>query len=229
MLADLRNWLRDPLLAVAAVGPVVLALVVRLGAPAVEDLAAPAVSLPTYYPVVVGALSVLYGFVVGMFLLEDRERGVLTAYRVTPLAGRGYLLYRCLTAYLQSAVATLPALALVGLVDVPLSVLFGTTAMAALGGPAFALAFGSLAENTVGGIALGKLANLVVLAPAVVVAVVPVPLQFLAGVLPTYWPVKAVEAGVRGDSAWPLFVAVGVGAYVLVLGGLGRLFVRRAD
>lgn len=232
-LADLRNWVRDPMLAIAAVGPFALALVIRFGAPLVAGLAAPTVALEPYYPVVAGSLAAfgpsIYGFVVGMFVLEDRELGMLAAYRTSPLAARGYLLYRGGTAYALSLAATLPALAVVDLVAVPPAVLIGTAGVAALGGPAIALGFATLASNTIEGIAISKLINLVVLGPAVVVAVVPEPVQFLAGVAPTYWPVKAFVTGAAGDPAWPLFLLGGVIVHLLALAGLARWFGRRAD
>lgn len=226
--ADLRNWLRDPMLLVAASGPLALALVVRLGAPAVAALARPVAALPPFYPVLVGALSVfgpsIYGFLIGMFVLEDREQGVLAAYRTSPLSARGYLLYRSATAYLLGVVATLPAVVVVGLVPMRPTVLVGAVFVAALGGPVLAFTFGTLATNTIEGLALAKLANLVVLAPVVAVAVVPEPLQFVAGVLPTFWPVKAVTAGAAGDPTWPLYLLVGAAIHLLALTGLWRRF-----
>lgn len=231
--ADLRNWVRDPMLLVAAVGPLVLAISIRIGMPVVADLAAPRFDLMAFDSVIVGSLAVfgpaIYGFVVGMFVLEDREQGVLTAYRASPLSAHGYLLYRGATAYVVSFAATLPALAVVGFASVPPIVLLGTVAVASLGGPVIALAFGTLASNTIEGIALSKLLNVVVLGPVVVIAVVPEPLQFLAGIVPTYWPVKAYVAGAGGEPAWFLYVLSGFVVYLLAIVVLGWLFGRRAE
>jgi fluoroquinolone transport system permease protein len=189
--------------------------------------------LRAYYPVITASLVAfgpsIYGFVVGMFVLEDREQGVLVAFRTSPLSGRGYLLYRGITVYVLSVVATLPALAVVGLVEIPPAVLVGGVVVGALSGPLVALGFGTLASNTIEGIALSKLVNLVVLGPAIVVAVVPEPLQFAAGVLPTYWPVKAVVAGILGESSWVAYLAVGALVQFVWLVGIGRWFVTRAD
>lgn len=171
----------------------------------------------------------LYGFIVGMFVLEDREQGVLSAYRVSPLSTRGYLLYRGVTAYALSLLATLPALAAIGLVPVSPAVLIGTAVVGALGGPVLTLAFGTLASNSIEGLALSKLVNVVVLVPAVVIAVVPEPLQFTIGVLPTYWPVKLFVAGTTGEPIWPLYLFVGVVTHLFALAWLGRRFAQRAD
>ena len=231
-LADLRNWVRDPMLLIAAVGPLVLATIIRFGTPTVADMAMPVIALSSYYPVIAGSMAVfgpsIYGFIVGMFVLEDREQGVLTAYRVSPLSIRGYLLYRGATAYALSLMATFPALAAIGLVPVSPTVLIGTVVVGALSGPVLTLAFGTLASNSIEGLALGKLVNVVVLVPAVVIAVVPEPLQFAAGVFPTYWPVKLFVAGTTDEPVWPLYLFVGVVAHLFAFVWLGRKFAQRA-
>lgn len=230
---DLRNWIRDPMLVVAAAGPLLLAVVIRFGAPVMADLAMPLVSLPQYYPVIASSLAVfgpgIYGFVIGMFLLEDREEGVLVAFRTSPLTGGGYLRYRIVTAYVMSVVATLPALIVVDLVSIPPWVLLGAALVAGLGGPVIAMAFGSLAANTIEGIAISKFLNLLILGPAVVIAIVPTPHQYLAGVLPAYWPLKALVAGIEGDPAWPVYLVGGLVVHGLAMWAFTRRFVRRAD
>ena len=233
MAADLRNWIRDPMLGIAATGPFVLAVVIRYGTPVVTAMAEPVFALEPFYPVIAGSMVVfgpsIYGFVIGMFVLEDREQGMLAAYRTSPLSVHGYLLYRGSTAYVLSVLATLPALAVIGLVEVPLAVLVGSVMVGALGGPVIAFVFATLASNSIEGIALSKLVNLIVLGPAVVVALAPEPLQFAAGILPPYWPVKAVVAGVTGDPFWALFLLGGLAVHVLVIAVLGRWFASRAD
>ncbi len=230
---DVRNWLRDPMLAFVAVAPLLLSSIIRVGMPTVTQMAAPAVALEPYYPVIAGTMAVfgpaIYGFVAGMFVLEDREQGVLAAYRTSPLSARGYLLYRAGTAYALSLGATLPALVVVGLVPAPPLVVLGVAAVAALGGPVLAFTFGSLASNTIEGIAISKLLNPVLLGPALIIALVPEPLQLLAGVSPTYWPVKAYVAGVSDDPLWVGYVLVGIVVHLLFLLVFARLFQNRTE
>jgi hypothetical protein len=232
-LADLRNWLRDPLLAVATVGPLVLAVIIRFGASTVATMAAPVFAVPPYYPVIAGSMAVfgpvIYGFVIGMFVLEDRDQGMLAAYRTSPLSARGYLLYRGTTAYVLSFGATLPAVAIIGLVSTPPAVLIGTVAVSALGGPVITLGLATLASNTIEGIALSKFINLFIFGPALVIAVVPEPLQFVAGMFPAYWPVKAFVASASGDSTWSLYLLGGVVVHLIAGIGLARWFTRQAD
>ena len=231
--ADLRNWIRDPMLAFAAIGPLVLALAIRFGAPLVDTMVGQSYDLTSIYPVLGGTMTIfgaaIYGFIVGMFVLEDREQGVLTAFRVSPLSPGGYLIYRGLTAFVFALLATVPAIAVVGIVTVPLPVLVGAAAVGALGGPVLALGFGTFAINRIEGIALSKLINLVVLGPALGIAVVPEPFQFVLGMVPTYWPVKAVVASLSGEPAWPVYLLGGVVTHGIVLAVLINRFGNRVD
>ena len=226
VVTDLRNWLRDPLLTFAAAGPLLLALVVRVATPVVTPMAAGVLDLTEYYPVMAATMTVfgpgLFGFVVGMFFLEDRDQGVLAAYRASPLSLRGYLLYRGSTAFLFALVSVLPALVVVDLARPPLPVLLLSSVLGALGGPVVALALGLTASNSIEGVALSKLLNAFLLGPALLVAAVPEPWQFVAGVFPAYWPVKTYVAAATGDPSWPLYWTLGVGVHAFVLVVLTR-------
>lgn len=228
---DVRNWVRDPMMAIAALGPLVLAVVIRFGAPAVTELASSVVALEPYYPVIAGSLAVvgptIYGFVVGMVVLEDRERGVLAAYRTSPLSDRGYLLYRATTAFVLTFLATVPALAVGGIHPVSPAVLLASAFVGALGGPVLVFTFATLASNTIEGVALSKIVNVAMFTPAVVIAVAAGPAQYLAGVLPSFWPVKVYVAGGTGAMGWPLFVLVGSIVHVLAFAVVARRFTRQ--
>lgn len=231
LLTDLRNWVRDPMLAFAATGPVLLALLVRLAAPMVTTATADVLDLGVYYPVIAGTMTVfgpgIFGFVVGMFFLEDRDRGILSVYRTSPISLRGYLLYRGSTAFLFAFASVLPAIVVVDLVRAPLSVVLLSAVLGGLGGPVVALALGLVASNTIQGVALSKFLNLFLLGPALLVAVVPEPWQFVAGAVPAYWPVKTYVAGATGDPSWPLYWTAGALVHVLALVVLGRWVIPR--
>ena len=228
--SDLRNWSRDPMLVFAALGPFLFALVLRFGLPVVDALLGPALAVPQYYPLAAGMLLLfspfIYGFVVGIFLLEDRESGVLTALRQTPLSADGYLLYRAATVYGLAVLGTVPTLLLFGHVAIPLPLLFAATLVSALAGPVTSLLFASYAANTIEGLALNKLLGVPLLIPLAAIALVPEPLQYATGVLPTYWPVKALVAGLAGESTIPSLVA-GALYYLGLLAWLRRAFDRR--
>lgn len=233
VLADLRNWARDPILLLAGSGPFALALLGRLALPVVDTQYLPSVELEPLYPTVLVFVFLFPGYVLGMvvgfLVLEDREEGVLDDLRRTPLTGRGYLRYRGTTAYLLAFGATLVVVPLFGLVAVSLPLLVATAAVAGLVGPAVVFLFAALASDAIEGLALNKLLGLVVLLPPVGLALLPEPLEYVVGVVPLYWPAKALLAGVEGGSALEVTVllAVGVLALSLSLAVLVRRFERR--
>ncbi len=215
-LADTKKWLRDPLLLVAGTGPLFLALLARFVLPFVNQQYLPNTSLVPYYPLVLGFVVTfppyIYGFVVGFFVLEDREEGVLSALRTTPLTGRGYLRYRGVTAYFVGAVVTIPTVILFGLVRVPPIVLVAVTAVVALTGPTITFLFAGLARDSIEGVVINKLLGLILILPVVGIALFPEPWQYAVGIVPLYWPVKALVMGISDGVSvrFIVFLCLGV-------------------
>jgi hypothetical protein len=209
-LADWKKWLRDPLLLVAGTGPLLLVSLARIALPFANEQFLPSVSLAPYYPLVLGFIVTfppyIYGFVVGFFVLEDREEGVLAALRTTPLTGRGYLRYRGGTAYLVGAAVVIPTVLLFGLVRVPLLVLVPVTGVVALAGPTVTFLFAGLARDSIEGVVINKLLGVLLLLPLAGIALLPEPLEYVVGIIPLYWPVKALLVGVS-EGVGPQFVA----------------------
>jgi hypothetical protein len=230
VLADLRNWTRDPILLIAAGGPLALALLARFALPVAAGFL-PGVPLAAYYPLALGFVVIfppyIYGTVIGFLVLEDREQQVLDALRTTPLTARGYLRYRGATAYVVSAALGLCSVPVFGLVPVPLPVLLPVVGVVSLGAPAVTFLFAGLARDAIEGVTINKLLGFVVLVPVAAVLFLPVPVQYLAGIDPLYWPLKALLVGLaRGVT--PSFVALlGVGAGSLCVAIL--VFARRFE
>lgn len=67
------------------------------------------------------------------------------------------------------------------------------------------------------------------LAPVVPGMVVSEPIQFVAGVLPTYWPINALVACAAGEPRRLLYLLAGLGYHLLALFALVRWFEKRAD
>ncbi len=228
-LADLKNWFRDPLLVFVAVLPLGYAVFGRLVVPFVAELLAPTFDIVPYYPLVltmfmfIGPVTV--GFVVGFFVLEERDQGVLAALWTTPLTGRGYLLYRGLSVTLVSFVLMVLTVPLIGLVTVPLSLLIPVALVGSLWSFGCALVLATFADNTVEGVAVSKFLGLTVMAPLVAAVALPLPWRYVAGVLPPFWPIEAFLLGLDGGSPTTvaLYLAVGVVAHAVVV----RAFIRR--
>lgn len=220
---DAKSVARDSLLAWLVLLIPLLGLLLRWGVPPVEAWAISEFdfSLAPYRPLLMSYFVVLLcpmmvGLVVGFLLLEERDGQTLTALLVTPLSLPAYLRYRIGLPLLVAVALTFLAFAIAGLVSVPVLPLLGVVAVAALEAPLIALLLAGFAADKVQGFALVKGLGTVLLAPVLAWFVDP-PWQYLAGVVPTYWPIKAfwlAQAGAPG--AWE-HLGVGLLAHAALL------------
>lgn len=225
-LVDLKNVARDSMLPWIPFIPLVQALVIRLAVPPLATLVDErfALNLVPYYPLIVSFFLLespaVVGMVVGFLLLDEREERTLSALLVTPVSMGSYLFYRISIPLLLSVCATLIGYPLIGLTQVGLIDLLIVALMGACVGPMTALALATFAENKVAGFSLLKLFNALLLVP-LLGFFLPYPWQLLAGVVPTYWPLRIFWLAAHGESYW-LFLLGGIVVNGLVLGLLLR-------
>ena len=221
---DLRKLARDPMLLVAALLPVVLAVFLRGVMPVLTDLAGLDLG-PHTVAIGAGALLVcvmMAGWIVGFMLLEDRAQRMLTALGVTPLTRRRFVLWRL---SLPVAIALLGGVLLVCLGRVGIHDLaraLAAVALLAMWAPGFALMLVAFADNEVEGLALAKFGGLVLMIP-IVTLYLDGPWVWAAGVLPPFWAVQLLAGG-----PWWL-VAPGVAVSGAWLWWMLRRFAARAD
>ena len=229
---DLKNVRRDSMLVWLPIIPPLVALLARWGIPALTGwLAAEAdFDLAPYHPLIMSFFlpfsAGLVGVVTGFLLLDERDDRTLTALMVTPMPLTGYLTYRLSAPLLASTLVALISYPLVGLVPLPWAILTLIVVLSGFAAPILALFLGSLAENKVAGLALQKLLGGLLFLP-VASYLLPEPWQWLAGVFPTYWPMKVFWLAAGGQAyLLPLIAGFVVnGAY---LAALVRLFDRVA-
>jgi fluoroquinolone transport system permease protein len=149
----------------------------------------------------------MVGMVIGFLFLDERDARTLTALRTTPLSMREYLAYRIALPLLLGTASTLIGYPLTGLVPLALSTLLPITIVAGLSAPILALVLAIAAPNKVAGFAVVKVMNAVNLLP-VVAYFAPRPLQFIAGIFPTYWPMRALWSASAGESSGA-YLAIG--------------------
>ena len=159
--------------------------------------------LTSYYPLVLGGYLMtapgMVGIVIGFLVLDERDARTLTALRTTPLSMREYLGYRIVLPLLLGTASGLAGYPLIGLMPLRLPALVAIAGVASLSAPILALVLAIAAPNKVAGFAAVKIINAVNLLP-VVAYVVPRPLQYVAGVFPTYWPMRAGWSALAGES-----------------------------
>jgi fluoroquinolone transport system permease protein len=195
---------RDPLLGWVLLLPLGLALGMRLVLPRVEALfvSGTGLDITPYLPLVMGGYLMtapgIVGMVVGFLLLDERDARTLSALRVTPLSMRRYLSYRIGLPLLVGTASTLVGYRVTGLVPLPLAVLAPLAVVAGLSAPLLALVLGWAAPNKVAGFAVVKVLNGLNLLPVAAFFVL-VPKQYAAGVLPSYWPMRALWSAAAGE------------------------------
>jgi fluoroquinolone transport system permease protein len=227
---DLKNIRRDSLLAWILVLPIILALGTRVAMPPLTIWLQErfAFDLTPYYPLLLSTFILLApgmsGLVTGFLLLDERDDRTLTALLVTPMPLNGYLFYRITFPVILGFITTLVGYPLIGLVPIAPLDLVIVALLGALGGPLVALFLAAFAENKVAGLTMVKMLNGITLLP-LVAYFIQSDLQVLAGVIPTYWPLKIFWLAGSGQSFWG-YVVTGLAVNVLALWLLMRRFDR---
>jgi fluoroquinolone transport system permease protein len=91
--------------------------------------------------------------------------------------------------------------------------------------PLLALVLAAAAPNKVAGLAVVKVLNGINLLPIAAFFVAP-PLQFVAGVIPTYGPMRALSSAAAGED-YDSFLLIGAGVAAAALAATAHLFERR--
>ena len=229
--ADSRLLWRDPLLGWILLLPFGVALLLRILVPRIGEAldAANGFDLSPYHPLIMGGYLMtvpgIVGMIIGFLLLDERDARTLTALRVTPLSMRRYLAYRITVPLVAGTLVTLAGYPLVRLSPLPLRDLAPIALVAGLWAPLLALLLATAAPNKVAGFAVVKVLNSINLIP-IASFFVPLPFQYAAGILPGYWPMRALWSAVTGDS-YGLHLVVGAVASVLAISATAALFDRR--
>jgi fluoroquinolone transport system permease protein len=219
----LRWMIAIPLVVAFAMRLLLPSVLVRLGDLTRVELGWMLAPFSGYVVVAFGPLIV--GTVVGFLLLDQRDDRTLLAMRVTPLPLAAYLAYQLALPTLVSIPVTLAAVLVAG----GLGLGPGGALLAALSGaplaPLTAIALVALARNKLEGMALMKMASLVLGAPLASLFVPPV-WDLALGVIPPFWVAHAVWALQQGENpigfvlgAWALPAAL----IVLLLWRLRRV------
>lgn len=220
---DRRAIRRDSLLRLFVLFPFLIGLLMRWLIPTAQRLYGHVFSLEPYYELIAAFFSLilmpgLAGTLIGLLLLDEKDEGTLMVLRVTPLSMGRYLAYRMAVPMAISVVSTYIVLGLLGIVPVLYVKLLPHALVAALSAPIYALLLAAFAQNKVQGLALMKGMGVFYLAP-LAAWFTPEPWQWLLGVMPTYWPVKAfwqMMAG-QGYAVTLVLGAAAAGAYLWAL------------
>ena len=221
-MGDFINVRRDSMLALLSIVPIITALFARLAVPPLLiwlletyglDLRVYANDFLGYFLVVI--TPTMFGTIIGFLLLDERDDDTLTALQVTPLPLNGYLVYRLGLPVLISLLAAILVFPLAGIRPPSWFVLAFIALLAALEAPLYTLFLAAFSENKVAGLALMKGMSAVTLLPVVAVFM-PAGWQLVAGLIPTYWPLKMFWGAANGEPVWAYFL-VGLLVHLIYL------------
>lgn len=192
----------DAMLSVLLFVPLLMGLAFRFGVPALEEFLCArtekAVVLAPHYPVFDLLLAVMtpvmFSAAGALVILDEADSGISRAYMTSPVGRSGYLLSRIGVPTVLATAYCVLVTAVFRLSDLPFArVLLLSLCSGALG-VTVALMIPSLAKNRVEGMAVSKLAGLVMLGiPAALL--LPAPLKYVGGILPSFWMTELVFDG----------------------------------
>ncbi|HPG40109.1 MAG TPA: hypothetical protein PLP19_10095 [bacterium] len=229
-LADIKNITRDSTLILVLFGTVVLYIMVWFLIPLLSALLLDKLvfNLADYYLLIICFFSLipplLFGMITGFIILEERDEEIITFIAVTPVRKTGYLAYK-LSISMAAAITSFYVLAYTNsLAHIPLLYSFFPAIMIAMETPITALLIASFAENKVEGMAFGKLAGIMFLAPFIYYFV-PSHWKYLAGILPPFWVTGTFFTAGSNISLYWLYTVIGLLIHGLVLAVLLKIFI----
>jgi len=227
---DVRNVRRDSMTSWMILIPILTALVLRWGVPALNMrlLEQYDFDLTEYYPVLlsyffIGLCPMVFGAVIGFLLLDEKDDRTLTALQVTPLPLNGYIIYRVTLPIILTFVLMFLIFPLANLTPFNTRVILLSAIAAAPMAPMLALSLASLAQNKVQGFALMKLIGIALFAP-ILAYFAPSGWELAFGIFPTYWPMKVYWMLYVGQANVWLYVLMAVVYQLLVTFTLARRF-----
>ncbi len=227
---DFKNIVRDPLYLMVMAIPLFMSAAVRFAAPMAQRLLIKYFDLSEHYLFIMSFFilwaPLMFGWIIGFILLDERDEDILSFISVTPLSKAGYLRYRILSPVLISFFLSLAVLFLVGLAELKFIKLVPVALLASLEAPLMALFLAAFAGNKVEGLALAKTASIAMLAPFAGYFLSS-KWQLLAGIFPPYWVSKAFLAAYGSGPAYWLYLTGGFIIHALLIYLLLRKFKNR--
>jgi fluoroquinolone transport system permease protein len=227
---DFKAIKRDSMLSWLVLMPVILALLIRILVPRLTVWLFETwnFDLTPFYPVIMSAVFILaapvmFGFIIGFLLLDERDDGTLTALQVTPLTLNRYLVYRAGLPIVVTMIMIPLLFPMTNLMTMPANALVAIAVVAGLEAPIFALLMAAYAENKVAGFALMKGMNLIIGLPLLAYFFQGTIWEVLLAIIPTYWPMKTFWVAAAGGNFGGYFV-IGLLYHSLLLALLLKRF-----
>lgn len=178
--------------------PFILAVIGRMIIPRVGEALIPyGIAIEAHYPALmiffVVMNPIIFGAIMGLMLLDERETRVLSVVQVLPIRFAEYLLVKAALFTVLSVISGMIITASIGLYEVPIGESLLINCVSALGVLFGMLLINMFATNKVEGFATLKASGFLLLIP-VVALYVPEPYLYLCGLAPAFWPAMALAS-----------------------------------
>lgn len=221
IIADLKNTRRDPTLLLMLWVPLLIWAVVRFG---IGEIALWVPELVAYYPALLAFFSLLIavfpGFIVSFLLLDEKDKHLFSAIKVTPVSLSGFLLTRIVFMVVLGFLFSVCFLVFNGLLAVTWHTIVIMSLLSALNVPILILLISATAKNKVEGMTLLKVANMVIFIPAALFFVSS-PWIHVLGIFPAFWVYQLVRLPI--NSTYLIHAVLGL-LWILFLNYLSYRF-----
>jgi len=225
LLNDIRNIIRDRLLLYTAfLIPLIIIIFTRLVIPWLSENVVP---LQQYYSLlfmlIVITIPMMFGFVIGFLIMDERDENLLTVLRVMPISRNTYLIYRMLFVSILSLVYILLFPLLTGLIDIDFIDYLPIGVLLAFLTPVLGLVANIVATNKVQAFAVFKTLGGVFYIP-LFAFFINNDLKYILGIIPNFWTFMALDKLLTTGQQDYVFLGIGFVLHLILLGVLFYLF-----
>lgn len=225
LLNDIRNIIRDRLLLYTAfLIPLIIIIFTRLVIPWLSENVVP---LQQYYSLlfmlIVITIPMMFGFVIGFLIMDERDENLLTVLRVMPISRNTYLIYRMLFVSILSLVYILLFPLLTGLIDIGFIDYLPIGVLLAFLTPVLGLVANIVATNKVQAFAVFKTLGGVFYIP-LFAFFINNDFKYILGIIPNFWTFMALDQLLTTGQQDYVFLGIGFVLHLILLGVLFYLF-----
>jgi fluoroquinolone transport system permease protein len=225
LVNDIRNIVRDRLLLYSAfLIPLIIIIITRLIIPWISENVAP---MEQFYPLlfmfIVIMIPLMFGFVLGFLIMDERDENLLTVLRVMPISRNTYLFYRMLLLSILSLIYILLFPILTGLIEISFIDYLPTALLLMLLTPTLGLIANIVATNKVQAFAVFKTLGGVFYIP-LFAFFINNDLKYILGIIPNFWTFMALDAILTTGSQDYIYIGIGFCTHFILLGILFYLF-----
>lgn len=211
----LKQIADDYMLFAAMFAPILAGVAIHFAVPYLERMLTKhyqkAEILLPYYPLADLLLSfvtpLMVGFICAMVMLSEKDDRIISYFTVTPLGKRGYLISRLSFPCILSAIIGGVITSLFHISSMSIGHIWGISLYNALLGGLVCLFIISMSANKVEGMAMGKLSGVMLLG-IFIPFFIPGSVQYIGGILPSYYVGKFITTGQGVWMGFGLFVAL---------------------